>query len=348
MYRYPLKIFNTACPLNNPILSFLVFRYNSAGLGGDVVYGGNFDEARTDTGGGGTDQCIKVFNKYSSLENQTGLSNIASVPSRVCLCNESGFPDCLQIFSRQRVYPGEMFTLPVVAVGQNFGTATGYVFAQLLVNVSSYQNVSLGSLQHYQQVTQRHCNSLPYSLYTNSIEHDITIVLTATVAVVQTIPENSTVQQAIEAYNNDNRSYIPDSLLNFLVYINIGFKACPPAFKLSGSPQECKCIPRLLHVEGVQCHISTKQLERSGTVWIGIDDNSIYSTGNTSADVLLKILVSIVHTTIVNVTRSTSSTLQICNVKTIMWEGCVESVLKERALCLEHHSVQIVPILICT
>ena len=51
---------NTACPLNNPILSFLVFRYNSAGLGGDVVYGGNFDEARTDTGGGGTDLCIKV------------------------------------------------------------------------------------------------------------------------------------------------------------------------------------------------------------------------------------------------------------------------------------------------
>ena len=131
--QVPPENINTACPLNNPILSFLVFRYNSAGLGGDVVYGGNFDEARTDTGGGGTDQCIKVFNKYSSLENQTGLSNIASVPSRVCLCNKSGFPDCLQIFSTQSVYPGEMFTLPVVAVGQTFGTATGYVFAQLLV-----------------------------------------------------------------------------------------------------------------------------------------------------------------------------------------------------------------------
>ena len=240
-----------------------------------------------------------------------------------------------------------MFTLPVVAVGQNFGTATGYVFAQLLVNVSSYQNVSLGSLQHYQQVTQWHCNSLPYSLYTNSTEHDITIALTATVTVVQTIPENSTVQQAIEAYRDNNRSYIPASLLTFPVFINIGFKACPPAFKLSGSPQECKCIPRLLHVEGVQCHISTKQLERSGTVWIGIGDND--STGNTSADVLFSEYCPYnYYTTIVNVTRSTSSTLHICNVKTLMWAGCVESVLKERALCLEHHSVQIVPILICT
>ena len=59
--QVPPENINTACPLNNPILSFLVFRYNSAGLGGDVVYGGNFDEARTDTGGGGTDQCIKVL-----------------------------------------------------------------------------------------------------------------------------------------------------------------------------------------------------------------------------------------------------------------------------------------------
>ena len=86
-----------------------------------------------------------------------------------------------------------------------------------------------------------------------------------------------------------------------------------------------------------------RQLERSGTVWIGIDDNS--STDNTSADVLFSEYCPYNYCKRDKINIFDSTDLQC---QTIMWAGCVESVLKERALCLEHHSVQIVPILICT
>ena len=138
---------NSACPLKRPSkFSALVFDNNTAGYGGDAVYGGNFDSALAPNREGKMVICIELFNNYSILQNQTGLSTISSDPLRVCLCDTAGLPDCLHIFYSRTVYPGETFTLPVVAVGQTFSTASGYVYAQLLNKGAC----SLGNLQHFQ------------------------------------------------------------------------------------------------------------------------------------------------------------------------------------------------------
>ena len=271
---------STTCPFKYPIFSKLVFHKNTAGRAGDAIYGGNFDQVLVR----GIFRCIEILRNYSVFEPPTSLSVISSNPSRVCFCNATGWPDCLQIFHNQNVYPGETFTLPVVAVGQNFGTATGYVYAQLLLLFNASQESSLGNLQHFQQVTQRRCNSLTYNLYTNNTEKVVVLALTATADVVQDYLSNSTVQELISSYNKLNRSYIPKQLLHIPVYVNIHFKSCPPGFNLTGSPPECSCIHSLLGINGVKCHISRKQLERSGTVWIGYDNNS--SNQNNSIPVL--------------------------------------------------------------
>ena len=260
----------SACPFDEPVLSGIIFRNNNAGRAGDAIYGGNLDQALA-TKWGVVFRCVQILRNISVFKTPSSLSLISSNPSRVCLCKTTN-PDCLQIFRNMAVFPGEEFTIPVVVVGQTFGTATGYVYAQLLllVNVTA----RLGDLQHFQLVTQRHCNDLTYTLYSDRAEQVIVLVLTATSDLVEDYVDNSTVNSAINEYNKNNHSYVPKQLLNFPVYVNITTKPCPSGFKLTGSPPECRCIRKLQNLHGVKCHISKKQLERSGTVWIGFENNT--------------------------------------------------------------------------
>ena len=148
---------------------------------------------------------------------------ISSQASRACLC-KSKMPNCLHIFSTEFVYPGEELNLSVVAVGQNFGTTSGYVHAQLLQGTA---NTSLGEHQHQ-------CNILPYTIYSRRKKE--ILVLTATVTVIQDYGDNKTVQDSIIVYNESNRSHVPKDLLQFPVYVNVTLKKCPPLNSLIPLP----------------------------------------------------------------------------------------------------------------
>ena len=41
--------------------------------------------------------CLLSFKNISNMSQQSGLSRISTAPSRVCLCNETGQPDCLTV-----------------------------------------------------------------------------------------------------------------------------------------------------------------------------------------------------------------------------------------------------------
>ena len=202
----------------------LYFQNNTAGSAGDVLYGGDLDQSIVNN-----THCITLFKHHSYFEQPNNLSLISSQQSRVCLCKNK-MPDCLSIFSGRYVYPGEELNLSVVAVGQNFGTTNGFVYAQLL---QEREGSSLGQLQSFQLVHQHQCNVLPYTIFSRR-EKEI-LVLTATVTVVQVYGDNSTVQSNIDMYNKYNRSYIPKELLQFPVYINVTLRRCPPGFKLTDS-----------------------------------------------------------------------------------------------------------------
>ena len=71
--------------------------------------------------------CLLRFKNISDMSQQSGLSLISSAPSRVCLCNDSGQPDCLTVAdpTTHVIYPGKTITIPAVVIGQDFGTTTG-------------------------------------------------------------------------------------------------------------------------------------------------------------------------------------------------------------------------------
>ena len=71
------------------------FVNNSAGISGDILYGGQVVFAVD-----GDWNCLKSFENISTVTvYQNDYSSISSDSSRVCFCNESRIPDCM-IFSR--------------------------------------------------------------------------------------------------------------------------------------------------------------------------------------------------------------------------------------------------------
>ena len=150
----------------------LIFMNNTAGKGGDVVYGG-----LVALGYDGDWNCLHSFKNISDVSEQNGLSTISSAPSHVCLCHD-GRPDCLTVADpvTRSVYPGQTITLPAVVVGQDFGTVTGSVIAQFLQTYTTC-SIHLDEGQQSTFVDNGKCTDLRYTLYTSEVEH-CTAILT--------------------------------------------------------------------------------------------------------------------------------------------------------------------------
>ena len=261
-YGYTKLKMSTKAPM-------LYFNNNTAGYGGEDIYGASAHE-----------QCDmsttpNMFeNGTSSMfhfnSNQSSLSSISSDPKRVCLCDETGYPQCENlsyVFSTDERYPGERFNISVVVVGMEYGTVTGSVYAQIF-HRGLYP---LGTKQHSQAADYRHCNELTYSVH--SYQKKETLVLTAneaTVEVFDYISELSTLSKLWQT--------VP-------VFINITLRDCPLGFILQGQPPSCQCHNSLTDLElGIDCDIinGTGVVYRSGRVWI----NAFFS-GNESNGVVV-------------------------------------------------------------
>ena len=256
------------CPFNRllspPGNSTLLFLANYAESGGHDIYGGHLDQAILYQNNIAL-RCMDIVRK-TMIFFTPSLSAISSKASRACLCNRTHSPDCLKIFDSRSAYPGEDITLSVVAVGQNFGTSSGFVSAELLLPNNSL-SANLSGQQQYQVVQPQSCNNLTYTVHAQA-GLEVILVLTTQVGQIEKYGNKEEVNASISDYIHNNRSFVPKQLLNFPVYINVTLKHCPSGFKISDA-KACTCFSELLEIDGVQCHMNKKELQRSGTVWIG-------------------------------------------------------------------------------
>ena len=150
----------------------LVFVNNTAGKGGDVLYGG-----LVALGWDGDWNCLLSFKNISDMSQQSGLSTITSNPSRVCFCKDAE-PDCLTVADpiTHHIYPGQTITIPAVVVGQDFGTVTGSVYAKVL-NTSFTVEIDDG--QNVTNVDQSQCSSIEYTIFSENEGSEAVLVLTA-------------------------------------------------------------------------------------------------------------------------------------------------------------------------
>ena len=261
----------------------LTFLNNEAGMGGNDLYGGGLQDACNHFCKSSqvkarkkSETCLHEFLTVSNIKNTT-LSYISSDPLRVCLC-VGGIPDCINIFKTVPTnglgpYPGQTIEISAVVVGQNFGTVSGAVYAQLINSPFNNNTSTLNQGQETQGVNHNSCNSLQYTIY--SPVENITIMLTSVklketyMVTQQTFTET---RKAYEEYNNSQYRYkpFPQAILEFPVYINIPLEPCPPGFSITHKhPVTCDCVRQLRELPGVTCDIEDVTIYRSGQVWVG-------------------------------------------------------------------------------
>ena len=151
------------------------FVNNTAGKGGDVLYGGlvalGWDEDWN---------CLFIFKNTSDFTEQSSLSLVSSTPSRVCFCNSTGHPDCLTVADpvTHTMYPGQTITIPGVVVGQDFGTVAGSVFAQFVKTAAS-NSIAMEQEQRSIGIGHGSCTNLNYTVFASEEVSKTTLVLTA-------------------------------------------------------------------------------------------------------------------------------------------------------------------------
>ena len=150
----------------------LVFVNNTAGKGGDVLYGG-----LVALGWDGDWNCLLSFKSISDMLQQNSLSAITSNPSRVCFCKDAE-PDCLTVADpiTHHVYPGQTITIPAVVVGQDFGTVTGFVYAKFLKTPFT---IEMAPGQNVTSIDQSQCSSIEYTVFSENEESKAILVLAA-------------------------------------------------------------------------------------------------------------------------------------------------------------------------
>ena len=275
------------CFLNTPVdRSQIQFTFvnNSAGLGGDILYGGQVAFALD-----GDWNCLESFENISTITAyQNDFSSISSKPSRVCFCNESRIPDCM-IFSYTKThsfYPGQNMYISAVTVGQNFGTVPGSVYAQYFKRSHTDNLLELDGSQKVQSVTQKSCNKLFYTLFSPKDITNLILVLTVEETVVSSeynqIFSNQTKSLFQQSYHTSR--FQPLLYSNNPVYVNISILPCPVGFMLTSDPPfKCDCNQLLQQIPGVHCNIQHQTVRRSGLVWVGMVSNDNTTVGTIAA-----------------------------------------------------------------
>ena len=247
VYNYCFYSVYDCQDVDNPYRNY--FANNSGINGGNDIYGGPPE---------------RLYSIYPSCwdaivhDSNNEYSSLSSDPTRVCLCNESGVPQCRYVYNNRTVYPGETLLVSAVVVGGNFGTTIGTVYAGFL----SYKNSFLRPTSQYgQAIDNKQCNTLEYTIYSNQTNHTVILYLSQEYM-------DSEEAQSLIGY---------DFSTPVLFYITI--LPCPRGFTLTNHPPKCDCYQTLLDND-VKCELKnrTGYFTWSGNMWINIIDNGIIFT----------------------------------------------------------------------
>ena len=285
LYCYVIPIPTSTCFLSmqlhqNSTQNF-IFANNSAGRGGDVIYGGHIAY-----GFDGNTNCMDIFKDISSVPEAT-LSLISSDPLRVCLCNQSGLPDCMLLVDPtvHSIYPGQTISISAVVVGQDWGTVAGSVYAQFLHQSTLENAIHLAFSQVAHNTSHKSCNFLHYTIFSMNEDSQQTLVLTTQDTNVSDFSDHNTVTLMSWTFERFYQASKPVTETVYYranpVFVNISLLSCPTGFHIrSSEPFKCDCDKLLQQIPGVQCFIQKQTIHRSGQVWVGMihDENGTNET----------------------------------------------------------------------
>ena len=228
----------TSCFLKPPfamptLLSSVKFIFidNTANSAGSDIYGGSFDTC-TSASWTGTEIIKNIFKLEEKRE--TALSSISSNPVGVCFCTSSNAAlNCSTKTMQVSAFPGALFSIYAVIVGQLNGVVPGVVVTSPSSTLDQYQD---------HQSTGTKCTVMYYRV----LSSETSVILTLT-------PKQP---EPVDA------PFTPPKLIVYL-------KDCPLGFQLSlHNTSKCDCI-QLLAEKNVLCDIGSETILCPPSVWIG-------------------------------------------------------------------------------
>ena len=218
----------------------LLFRNNSAGIRGSVLYGGLLNK------------CNFTFRGYQNAMNLFNMSilqllgnhsdyYISSDPTKLCFCSTDE-QNCTQVIHTTVVFPGQQIIVSVVAVDQSNVAIPTLIHTDILSGNNHDLNVS----ETISYETGKICTSKQFSIK----------------------PFSPLTQLMLHPSNMSGETK--------QLTVNITFESCPVGFELSNFTHECICDHRLWHLTNT-CNIDTQAMQRTGgalrTFWVGVENN---------------------------------------------------------------------------
>ena len=231
--------YECAIHIDTPSLSEVSFINNTANLYGSSLYGA-FDICCIDP------TCEDFYDVFNISNTEADPSAIASVPDRVCLCDDGKYqPNCSNNVYSIRAFPGQDFPIRLAVVGAGFaGVVPGSVRAYF---GDFSQSASLGPLQSSQASNRPYCMNFNYSIYTT--KKNVSLILTS---------END----FFAAIAGDSSG----------VNVTVDLKSCPVGFALSPTTGKCVCEARI--IKDIDCYINDQSFLRPANSWIGFYNGS--------------------------------------------------------------------------
>ena len=265
--------------------SKVLFRRNSAKEGvGMHIYGSSVKSTNCNL------DCNDIVSYIPNLTNS--LSPVSSFPKRVCLCDSSGKPQCVnfsRIFlSHHKVYRGESFSISAVVVGYDFGVTRGTINAGLVHSKAKGNNAHVLHPDQYHQWTGNslNCSNLHYNFYSNSTQGSLYL---HSLGLEYSYGDEDYIRYLIKFYDRQKHKCADIDLFTTPVFINITLlDGCPPGFMLTLQDHlyGCNCYP-VLQNNHFECFIidNTGYLRWNSTMWVNVTFNE-YNKNN-SDDILL-------------------------------------------------------------
>ena len=237
------------------------FANNTAQFAGSALYGGWVDSQTYFI------YQITFYNVLTHLVNDAEHpSLISSDPTRVCMCVHST-PNCTITEIAADLYPGQMYMLSVVAVGQRFGTVPSIIQTQFEGTVKS-----TGEIDEIQQ--------------TQGLSHWCTNV---------SFTVRSSAKQERLSLKNSMQNHQANTLRNYLTAGNqqllfetfeilFNLRGCPLGFYFETESKQCSCQKDVLDHD-IECNSSSFRVLRPTPKWINA--TFAHLTENQSSGVLV-------------------------------------------------------------
>ena len=250
---------------NDVINTSFLFVRNSAMNGGNAIYGESVEMCssieRAITGEGKLRRdAVFYFEPNASRD----ISVISSEPSRVCVCDEDGLPDCNVLYLSLSVIPGQVVSLPLVTVGHGLGAVTGSVFAEFPIQQANHTYHIRGGIGS-QATSAQECRNISYVISSSAD----TALLALTAGNI-TLPY---FDQQLLMLATDNSTRSQSVFLSYPVFVNISFTDCPLGTLYCEKTHGCVCDQVLTNRE-VECNILEGRVTLPGDLWVNVSYNS--------------------------------------------------------------------------